>query len=383
MREISFKDLTKEQRNILFTDNNSDLAVSGIPGTGKTILALKRIQKILKDNPNANILLLVFNKTMEKYLRSFKKNLITKHKYNISIYTFHGFYYRNFKEKAGFNWRQIVEKLKRNNIFEKYDYLFLDECQDIGLPFYNYLNKYLDVTINIFGDDHQKIKKNGSKFEDILLELNLAEKSQTLKTNFRNTINIMNIAIHFTTQEISGKVHKKGQNVVLNEFPSKKKEYAFIKNKCIDYGEHRSIGIILPSVNYIKNVYSELKTIQNIKVLRYYSQLYNENRQAWKRFNINPEKNVYLLSYKSCKGLEFDYVILPFLNDYKMKKKNKIHNFFVAMTRTRYTGQLFLSYNKNTSYPEILEKIPKNSEFLDFNRHEEKDLIFNDDIDNF
>ena len=376
MRDVSVADLTEDQQNILFSSTSKPLAVKGVAGSGKTILAVKRINQILKNDSLSKILFIVFNKPMERYLNTFFQSD------NVTINTFHGFYYDNFNENAGFNWGQIISKLENNkNIFDKFKYLFIDECQDFALHFYRFIKNNTNLIINIFGDDSQKIRENKNNVTDIFIELDIDDRVNELKTNFRNTINVVSVASKFISNIPKDyMIKKKGHDVVLNEYKSKEEELNFIRNICTDFGSHNSIGVIVPTIDHIEYLYSKLKNINNVSVKRYHSNLYTKNEDEYNNFNINPEKNIYILTYHSCKGLEFDYIILPFLNKFNVYSQERDYNkLYVAMTRTRYKGKLYLSYHNPFNKPSFIEKII-DSNYLIYHKSKKDDKSIDDSI---
>ena len=366
MKNFANSDLTAAQRRILAMPLDQHLAVKGIAGSGKTVLAIKRIKKILETKKHANILFIVFNKTLQNFIENvlYEEGIVN----SVTIVTFHKWFLDNFKEKAGFNWDSIGEKLTNNigNI-DTYDYIVVDECQDLGLPIFEAFDK-CGAVLSIFGDNSQRIRKQASEIELIHETLNFTERAQKLNENYRNGRFTVEVAKNFCTTEnasfLSGQVVRgDGQKPAIRRFNSVDEELKFIRNICIDFGQNKSIGIIVDSPNYIRMIYEAIKDIQGISIQRFYQELFKDDRNAFYNFSIG-EKGVTIVNYSTCKGLEFDYVILPFLDKTHFKQSSEdLNKLYVAITRTYVEGRLYFTCCRKERAPFVLNQIP--SEFIE------------------
>jgi superfamily I DNA/RNA helicase len=366
MRNVQTSDLTLAQRRILNMPINQNMAIKGIAGSGKTILAIKRIKKILDHNNQARILFLVFNKTLQVFIQNaiIEEGIMNR----VDIKTFHKWYKDELNEMAGFNWDAIGLKMQESQAMNNYDYLIIDECQDLGLPIYNAIGKCKNLTFSIFGDNSQRITRKATEIEDIHYTLDIEERVQRLNENYRNGTLLMEVAKEFCTTEnadiLAGQIVRgQGEKPEIREFNNLEEEIKFIKNICANFGANHSIGIILKEQGNVsvRSLYDQIQDLDGIEVQRMYKGLYDDDRDAYFRLRVG-EVGVTILGYNICKGLEFDYVILPFLKcNLFGKSDEEKNNFYVAITRTRFEGKLFLSYNKESGKSDFIDMIPEKS----------------------
>lgn len=79
------KNLTKMQQEVLdYTQD--EMLIRGVPGSGKTLIMIRRAVKLAQENPNESVAIFTFNKTLEKSAQVIIKELKLS---NIRIYTFH------------------------------------------------------------------------------------------------------------------------------------------------------------------------------------------------------------------------------------------------------------------------------------------------------
>jgi superfamily I DNA/RNA helicase len=376
MRNIANSDLTAAQRRVLGMPLNQHMAVKGIAGSGKTILAIKRIKRILEDNSNAKVLFIVYNKTLQNFI----DNVIRDEgiRGNVRIVTFAKWYKDNFGEMPGFDWDRIGENLTKDmGDLNSYHYIIVDECQDIGLSVYRAFGES-GAVLSVFGDNSQRITKQATEVEDIHEELGFTERAQKLNENYRNGRLTVEVARQFCTTEnasfLAGQVVRgDGQMPLAREFALREDELKFIRNICIDFGMHKSIGIISGRNDHIKQIYNALSDIQDLTIQRFYRDLYEEDRKAYFDLRI-ADRGVFIINYPACKGLEFDYVILPFLDETLHRETSEaLNQFYVAITRTHADGRLFFTYCSSGGKPSVLDRIP--SEAVEWVRCERKETL--------
>lgn len=69
------------------------ILIKGVPGSGKTLVLLSKLQNILKEDPNASILFITYNKTLKKYIEDSLKQAnpdLDLTKINLDVSTYHG-----------------------------------------------------------------------------------------------------------------------------------------------------------------------------------------------------------------------------------------------------------------------------------------------------
>lgn len=302
-----YNDLTSVQKNIIANATGTQmpkLAVVGGPGTGKTILALQIIMDAIKSSSNS--LFIVYNRPLSNFL----KNELDKENNPAMVMTFHRWIYTFLKDvalpmngeinvdiekslqtnKYVYDWNKVYSKiLTLDSLKGYYDYVFIDEAQDIckdAWPIFNYIAKKLYV----FYDENQKIGNeleqyyySDSEIVDIKRAINCEDSFYDLTENFRNTIEIESVAKLFDdNSEIN--------NITLKKITAK------------NHGKK-------PSILKIENADLVAK---------------------WILKNYDP-------SLSSSKGLEFDVVYILSTNDidFDISKTINRHKLYVAITRAR------------------------------------------------
>ncbi len=219
----------------------------------------------------------------------------------------------------------------------KYEYLIIDEYQDISENRYRLIKKISDmfnVSIIAVGDDYQTI-------------YSFAGSNVSLFTNFKK---------YFSNSKII-----KLKNIYRNSYDIVEISKRFVmKNKNQIYKNLKSNIYVKDSINI---VYGDLniliKSLDNILILG----RNNKDLEAYKNMNID-NKNIRFLTVHSAKGIESDNVIIVNVIDDKLGFPNKIINnrvlnylgvnseieeerrlFYVALTRCK--KQVFISTKKN------------------------------------
>ena len=121
--------------------------------------------------------------------------------------------------------------------------------------------------------------------------------------------------------------------------------FKLVKNK----GEN-TVGILLPTNASVKLIHDCLKSKGIIDIEQKYS-----SGSTWEdtvNFNNGSTK---VMTFWSCKGIQFDYVVIPFLdkehgNEYQYNgKSNETRAIYVAMTRTK--KALYFTKPNEYSFP--------------------------------
>lgn len=183
--------------------------VEGGPGTGKTILASELAN--IKSDAGQKVLFLCYNRNLADYLSA------TLHMPNCKIVNLHSLYFElngnkepiKTEDKSDYEFYHeeyplYVKNLLKESEFQTYDYLVIDEGQDI---FNEYHFDVLDLLLengwdsgnwSIFMDrEYQNIYNKNRKYFDFFISVVPCFRNK-LKLNCRNTPSAVNIA-HLTT----------------------------------------------------------------------------------------------------------------------------------------------------------------------------------------
>lgn len=330
-----YTELTNEQKLIAGLPFEKNILVSAAPGTGKTVIAIYRAHEL--SDAGKKVALLVYKRTLMTYLESTVRSLRIK----ATVNTWHSwlvaFYDKTLYDKNGYrldssdpysyDWVRIKMDFERwgaRNTYSKYDAIILDEAQDIPIELIEAL-KYISKSITCLMDPQQSIEVGGTDITDVALALGVRTR-YTLYENFRNHQEIFDLS-HVYRQDSA-----EPRDPVF-EKPHFIKEYGYgiPFDKIKDILRRRKnlpyIGVFVSPKQLVKT-YEELEAEFPGKVFMY------KTGGKFREISFDKE-GIYVLSYNTMKGLEFDAVILPRFDkiDSSGDEKTDINLVYVAITR--------------------------------------------------
>jgi len=347
-------DLTIGQQSAL--NEPGAIAISGGPGTGKSVVSLWRhIRNYATEDKKS--LLLTYTKTLESYLSSSaasEARNADNEKEKIRI------------QNAAENVSRTLWWLSHHPI--KYQEIIVDEAQDVSRDNYIILKNFASA-ISYGADDSQIVFPRNSTTEKQLNQIYSQNKSYLLDENFRNSFQIL----HFLKGFFSNKLI---YQYILEDLKEKKRmgpkpiliksvtDYGrqiqaiieiiklYIPDPSFDNSTH-NLAILLPLKKSVESIYSSItnSAINGKKIIcsKYYEGLMFEG-----------VSNIHITTFKSSKGLEFDTVIIPEFNKYQ---HNITHltlapitekDYYVAITRAK--RNLYLLTDKVPNYLERSEQ---------------------------
>lgn len=332
-------DLTIDQQMAL--DEIQPIAISGGAGTGKTVVSLWRhIQNI--EVLGKFSVLVTFTKTLGYYL---SMNLNIEHK---NVYSLKQFPFTN-------NW-----KAKE---------IIIDEAQDLTLETLKKIQMYADY-ISYGADFNQQLyQKTVTQGEmKALFYINI---EYNLQQNFRNSYHILNftkavLTNFYIPQHTVEELYDSNEGIkpimfITDNFD---KEIAKIIEIINEFrSETHNIAILLPFGNSGQESvehYHQALHQNSILCSKYYNEMHTDN------IEIN---NVHVTTFKSAKGLEFNTVIIPFLNKFSnfirrgFSTKVNEEDYYVAFTRARRNLYL-ISHNEL----DFIDNSTVDIEYLDVRR---------------
>jgi hypothetical protein len=219
-REIETTQLSKEQLDIFELPTKGRVIISGPPGSGKTILALLRLNKIDHELKSDSTGLVMYNRMVRMETIQAARHLKLKNASSRPMgyaewmaSALSQMYGEKIAREQLFdsetraigkpNWALIKKMLnERTPIDSSNRWVVVDEGQDFPREFYEFLYEYWP-NVTIFADDNQSIGSDGSTIESI--SHHLARPVQmTVSTNFRNTKETAAFAEHLNTKGIGG-----------------------------------------------------------------------------------------------------------------------------------------------------------------------------------
>lgn len=309
-----FTKLTSNQRLALEEENA--IALSGGPGTGKTVVSLWRhIRNYELEQKNS--LLLTYTKTLENYLR------ITAERQN---------------KDAAANINRTFWWTTHKAAGTMFDEIIVDEAQDVKIEKYITINAHAKQ-VCYGADKAQSVYLKKKEVEDLLKELKRLfpdNEEYELTKNYRNSNEILLFtksvfpkkAISIDEIESASSTGIKPMVSVLGWDNFEEAAIKIIIEIVHQYpDETHNIGILVPTVSMVNNYYGSLTNSITC------SMFVNEMDE------FDTLKRVHVTTFKSAKGLEFNTVIIPNFDNYKWFIAH-LDNFsesdyYVALTRAK------------------------------------------------
>lgn len=327
--------LDEIQYKILNNDEEK-MCVSGGAGSGKTILAIYRLAKIIKEN-KGSYSFIVYTLALKEFIKTGIEEIESEY-----------YSYDTLRNINIFHVNE-VENLIRNNKFESVDYIIIDEVQDLKPEFIDSLKKYINKGLLVLGDDKQQLyseQNNNQTINDIRKVMDIPNYYE-IEKNYRVPKEIAKFAGKIIND--SGELAER----CVKDFGYKpkiikKKNYKDQLDNIINIIEEEEIkdaAILVPYNTQVKKV-KEYYDKQNKEVEVKY-RLENENEKL-NTLDFSSELPK-VMTYHSSKGLEFDYIFLPMSEENDRSENYDMKNaLYVACTRAKKRLYIFYSYELNT-----------------------------------
>jgi DNA helicase IV len=309
-------------------NETNQIALSGGPGTGKSVVSLWR--HISNYQRSKKSLLLTYTTTLAKYLSACCITQNSNAASNVKT-SLRG------KPRIGSGFYEII----------------VDEAQDLPISYYNDIKPVANVSYG--ADDSQILYPDNCSRQSELKLLFSSNIDYVLDKNFRSTQRIMQFAkvvfpdAYIPQSIITGLAHNVGELPVLLisngstfDKTNDKQDNSILEIINSLRSDTHNIAILVPW----KSDVAVFETVLNNNSIADFSIYYEDAR----RFpsGCGDIKNVHITTFKSAKGLEFDTVIIP--NFYKYKEicgsfHTKWQDYYVAVTRARSNLYLISSYD--------------------------------------
>lgn len=405
-------ELTNAQQ-IAYNDQGA-LMITGGPGSGKTVVSIYRFRRTMLNDQNG--MFFTFNRTLMASVKgTFRQaaeiifpDLTDNQRADLinnkvaSIFEWYGgrFHAPLSDEQAEAienNFRNYIADSRNGNLFRE---IVIDESQDLHPHIIS--NAPLLATLVSCGADRSQDLQGHyapNPADDIIFDLLPNNTTrQELTRNFRNTKEIFEFARQFVpedvdVQNIDTDDLQEGEAPDLRGGLSVDEQNALIK-EIIEQNLNLNIGILVhfkKQINGLKTFLEQngFSCAANAPEATSFSYYYSRMPQVDRNTMENRLKTPFILTFDSCKGLEFDIVIMPYferanwalttqrqeqdeegnwINVFNADGTPKMwatpNHYYVGSTRAR--RQLYILYNDTPS-------------ILDFHHDESQDL-FQDDL---
>lgn len=335
--------LTDEQSEIIqsIIDGNNTM-IDAVPGSGKTTTILN-----LADRTSKRILMITYSSRLKDEVRAKSRGKIEVHSYHSMAVNY---YDRSAHQGDEPLKRIVVGNLRPQSVLPKVDILCIDECQDMTLHYYHFINKVLQdmksrPIICTFGDQFQCIYKYKGADERFLtmsdmvfnhdcrsLNLTRTHRLTSRIANFLNSVVIGYNRIVSGKQSdkpvkyYSGSIYNWGLKLLANEI-----------NHKINITREYSPGdvfILAPSVNTSRG---PVKRLENMLVSYGIPCYMPSSEQSSGDASVG---KVVITTFHQSKGLERPLVLVMGFNSsyYKYNAKDEQQDtcpntFYVGLTR--------------------------------------------------
>ena len=347
--------LDPDQKRIVDAPINN-MWISGFAGSGKSVILVHKALSVLEANPSAKIVFVVYTQSL---VDLFKAGLRTLGYDDVEVRTIYAFMSEN----------------------EDYDYIFCDEVQDFTLPMISEIRRRTRRNVIVAGDKFQSIYDHDARFQDStidpqrILPQYLSVKTEELTKIYRLTpsiIDAVNCFLPAMGLAVNSRccADKIDVSIKLCTCNSRSEEAVYTYNNaeryirqnnrtaalfsrhnhCIEFANFVLKSKGKPQWNIALNQYgkpdfkllNEHLADNGIKLM-YVGNGYGSLKEA-------EDKSIgVMMTYHSSKGLDFENVYLPFVDNGLFAGNNDGRNrtvFMVAMSRCSrnltitYSGQL-------------------------------------------
>jgi hypothetical protein len=347
--------LDPNQREIFNSNIDKNMWIKGFAGSGKSVLLIHKLRKILRDKPNAQTCVVVYTWSMIDMFKTGMNELGIPA--TIPVITYF--------------------KFEKQPNEQKYDYIFCDEVQDLPESTLELMKKRLKPNgkIVVAGDSNQSIWPNRVDTDQIGIILNANEIGLNYVHRVTRTIinaiqkllpstNIWSANREFTPPD---------RSILLCQSNKEEDEVEYIYREALKGPDSSSSDRQETSVILIPT-YVDLIKFSQLILKRKNASLWVEKKNS---FGDNPDfenlnyhfksnnirlqyvgngngslekaeknKDAILMTYHSSKGLDFNNVFLPFMSwDLFISKYKPDVLLMVAMTRSK--KNLCISYTGN------------------------------------
>lgn len=368
----TFEDLSAEQEAVYRLPLDRSSLVSGPPGTGKTVLALYRAQRLMRSKSGFRLI------THARPLMQYVSGAAAQLGIDGSVDTFHSFLWKWWRSRGRrsvpsianyrYDWNRIVADLEAAPATEAFRHLVVDEGQDIP-PMFWIVQKWLTPSLTVFADENQRITEDNSTLREIISSSGIRDSSHhRLTRNYRNTAEIHAVATVFdvgldgTTVEAPS---RSGDPPEMLRFDNSRQDVDFIA-RVARLRRDWQIGVLVQRDSVRKKLVNQLEhrlgDRDDPEVQTYNAELGRAGIELdW------TVPGIFVLCYQSAKGLQFDHVFLPRLETATGDPGDELlrMQFYVLVTRARHALTVSWTGPPESSRPTLADMFPTHLMELD------------------
>jgi superfamily I DNA/RNA helicase len=295
---------TKSQSLVL--ESKPNLIVYGPAGSGKTLLTILLAKKVKDENPDFKIEIRVFTKSLSKFI---KQALEQRKIYDI----------------------EVSHYIDINKSYEEVDITIVDEGQDFYLDQILWISNRSKNGIYLLGDTNQDVyefNKDGIRFHEVNKELHFNEIYLDEVLRFTPSIDVFIKNIFPNIKNIIPKNFYHDTKPKLYRCSDFKDQALKIKS-FLEITPIGTTAILVMTNNEVLTIKEKLNSV---------GLLINGFKHKTDDYLSTKENALNILTYHSAKGLEFDNIIMP-----NLEQGNNTNNniYYVGFSRAKKNLALF------------------------------------------
>lgn len=337
MRFPNLSELDREQRKIYANaPTDGAILIVGPPGTGKTIMAFHRAQKLKSLGQDPKVIM--YNRVLRRYTS--KRGNVAPDVPVETMHTWVNGWWRRCSGRAfprvsgstyDIDWQVLgtdavvlaADDSRKHKI--AWGHLLLDEGQDFPPSMYLAMGQIQSVLkikdvptqLTIFADDNQRLQaERNCRISDIRMNLFISgdpNRNFVLTKNFRNTKQIAKFAAYYQVGNESGasELPERDGDVPQVVFAKNDREVADLVANNAKGKPNKQIGVIVcGSSKAVKRVYNQLKARIDSGGMDTIVQTYvsGDDDHSDDKLDFESKGSITVLHPQSSKGLEFDIV---------------------------------------------------------------------------
>lgn len=309
MKLPTWDELIGEQLTVMEYPLHQALFVAGPPGSGKTVLAVRRAT--LATGKDSSVVLITYNRMLRRL-----SSLLNEGSARTS--TMHSFVYSDYWKRTGdtpasvgpspydYDWEKMFDTLER--VLEckpRWNQAIVDEGQDLPQNFFRYLHQHAAMVLTVFADEDQALADRRTTLTEIKVGGNLPNPI-LLRANHRNRPEIAALAEHFHSGVLPAATRRRppiGQRPRLIKKNSIGDAAEFIATWFQNRGG--TVGVVVNANETGRNLCNDVRgRLPTARVDFYDSQEKNE-----KSISLLDD-GITVVNKESAKGQEFDAVFI-------------------------------------------------------------------------
>ena len=336
--------------------SDNPIWIKGHAGSGKSVLLLHSLADYLILNPNAKVTVVVFTRALVDLLSVGLKQIPKLNGKNVIVQTIY----------------QL--KYKMDNNYSRYDAIFCDEIQDLPIEFIKSIKNYCTHLI-IAGDAEQSIYNNVPGFEgNTATSLEIKDGILPIEKNlgiiYRLTTSILDVLKKVFPAMLADMPNIAKEDTEIKLYQAEKIDdeinfcWSDIKNtntlrssevSAVLISGHDDIVFFVNKVLELegKEIWSRIDArdnkpnydLMNHHLINSKVPLMYIGNNFGSLVDADTQNKVVITTYHSSKGLDFDYVYLPMVNNDMYIHSNENSLLLVALSRSK--SGLFISFTDN------------------------------------